>query len=170
MSNHLKFSLKIFPIVFGCFMVFVAMKTEKLFFPIATDFHFTKLNRTAFKFESEGYYTLNRKCEFIGGSFIAFDKNGNKTELDEQQVRAKTTKYIPAGTEDIGEWIVDYKPEFNFQHIEFNGYYKCHPFWINEVKFVKFAAPKPIIDENGAFHSDRLEENLLLNTADKIQS
>jgi hypothetical protein len=122
------------------------MKIEKIFFPIFENFQFTKLERNILRIEAEGYYTPLRKCEFIGGKYTAIDKQGKRIQLNESQVKRVTTKYLPDGVEDIGEWFIDYDPEFDFEYIQFNGFYKCHPFWINEEKLAKFDAPKPLID------------------------
>ena len=162
MSNHVQFSLRILPVVLGIFMIFSIMKLEKIFFPIVQNFQYTKLYRTVTRIEAEGHYILNRDCELVGGDYFAINSNGKRIELSERRVKIFTQKYLPDGTTDFGEWEISYSPEANHRQIEFTGYYKCHPFWLNEVRLYGFIAPKPIIDKDGEFHDDEINKNLLL--------
>lgn len=99
----------------------------------------------------------------VGGRFVAYDHENNHHIIYVEQVRAKTDKYIGPGVEDIGTWQFEYNPESDLRDLTFFGYFKCHPFWITEVKIAQFKAPSRIYDANGLLQENEINRNLLLD-------
>lgn len=161
MTRHTEISLNILPAVLGFFMIFSVMKLEKYIFPIVSDFQYTRLYRNIFTVEVEGNYNLLRLCEFVGGNFYLIGLDGQRFNLKERKIKDNSSTFVPPHRKDAGSWEVEYPLEGKYSTVEFNGVYKCHPFWVTEVNLVQTTAPATIADENGKFAESVTDIDLL---------
>lgn len=147
MKPHVKFSLKILPFVLGNFLIIMAMYVDKTYYPIMKDFQFITLQKHISSIEIEGDYKALSDCSFVGSHFVALDDKKNETVLTIERTNNRAPAIPVKGRKHFGTRIINYPLHSNFRIINVYGYFKCHPFWIHEVKMTSFPAPPSSFDD-----------------------
>lgn len=165
MAKHLRFSLRIFPFVFGIFMVMMTYQAERFFFPVINHFSVTNVKKIDTGYILSGVYIKKRDCEFLGTNVIAKDEGllGKETylyhvEIDRPIALSESPKE-PIGTIlPARKWVVNFPPDNKFESVSVYSIYKCHPLWITENKVLEVNAPPRITKEGAEINNEELTE------------
>lgn len=136
MSRHVQISLKMWPLVFGIFLVLSLNKLEHLFMPVVRDFVVLQTQRDGNNVIMSGYMRKSRSCQYAG---VTAEAMVGDTWADVPLQYLDTVNHTatrPTGTQGWGPWRITLPVQPGTTTLRLTAAHKCHPFWLSQTELI----------------------------------